>query len=124
MDAAKFLPAIDDDEVEVYGRAPDKINGYGAGAFWVYGIGGTHVNKRHDQPVQTLGPFTVAGALAVTDNASDGGVRPGGSCPPGVIVPVKVAPNAPLTLLSVQSSELALACSSKKYTRAPAICED
>jgi hypothetical protein len=24
----------------------------------------------------------VAGALAVTDNASDGGVRPGGSCPP------------------------------------------
>jgi len=77
LDAAKLLPAIDDDEVEVYGLAPAKINGYGAGAVRVHGIGGAQVNQRYDQPVKTLGPFTVAGPLAVTDDPSDGGVRPG-----------------------------------------------
>lgn len=38
LDAAKLLPAIDDDEVEVYGLAPAKISGYGAGAVRVHGI--------------------------------------------------------------------------------------
>jgi hypothetical protein len=76
LDAANLLPAIDDNEVEVYGLAPDKNNGYGAGAVWVHGIGGTLVNKRQDHPVETLRPFSVAAPLAVTDDASDGGERP------------------------------------------------
>src|SRR5215831_18105892 len=76
LDAANFLPAIDDDEVKVYVLASDKINGYGAGAVWVYDISGTLINQRHDQPVKTLGSFSVAVPLAVTDDASDSGVRP------------------------------------------------
>jgi hypothetical protein len=46
LDAANLLPAIDDDEVEVYGLASDKNNGYGAGAVWVHDIGGTLINQR------------------------------------------------------------------------------
>ena len=46
FDAANLSPAIDDDEVEVYVFAPDKINGYGAGTVWVHGISGTLVNQR------------------------------------------------------------------------------
>jgi len=76
LDAANFLSAIDDDEVKVYVLASDKINGYGAGAVWVYDISGTLINQRHDQPVKTLGSFSVAVPLAVTDDASDSGVRP------------------------------------------------
>jgi len=76
FDAANLSPAIDDDEVEVYVFAPDKINGYGAGAVWVHGISGTLINQRYDRPVNTLGSFGVAAPLAVTDDASDGGVWP------------------------------------------------
>lgn len=46
LDAANLLPAIDDDKVEVYGRGPDKNNGYGAGAVRVHDIGGTLINQR------------------------------------------------------------------------------
>jgi hypothetical protein len=81
LDAAKLLPAIDDDEVEVYGLPPAKINGYGTGAVRVHGIGGTHVNQRYDQPVKTLGSFSVASPFSVTDDARDRGVRPGRSYP-------------------------------------------
>src|SRR5262249_18630755 len=77
LDAANFLSAIDDDEVKVYVLASDKINGYGAGAVWVHDISGTLINQRHDQPVNTLGSFSVAVPLAVTDDASDSGERPG-----------------------------------------------
>jgi hypothetical protein len=59
------------------GFSPAKINGYGAGAVRVHGIGGTHINQRYDHPVKTLGSFTVAAPLAVTDDARGGGVRPG-----------------------------------------------
>ena len=77
MDAAKLLPAIDDDEVESYDLPPAKINGYGAGAVRVHGIVGNHVNQRYDHPVKTLGSLTMADPLAITDDTRDGGVRPG-----------------------------------------------
>jgi predicted house-cleaning NTP pyrophosphatase (Maf/HAM1 superfamily) len=45
LDAANLFPAIDDDEVEVYWLALDKINLYRAGAVRVHGIGGTLIDK-------------------------------------------------------------------------------
>jgi hypothetical protein len=77
LEAAKLPPVIDDDKVEVYRGALDQINGDGAGALGGHGIGGPLVNKRENCPIQALGPFTVAESLAITDDTSDGGVRPG-----------------------------------------------
>jgi hypothetical protein len=77
LEAANLPPVIDDDKVEVYRGALDQINGDGAGALGGHGIGGPLVNKRENCPIQALGPFTVAESLAITDDTSDGGVRPG-----------------------------------------------
>jgi hypothetical protein len=77
LEAANLPALIDDDKVEVYRGALDQINGDGAGTLGSHGIGGRLVNKRENCAVQALGPFPVAESRAITDDTSDGGVRPG-----------------------------------------------